>query len=129
MNATDKISGEIADYVLEKELLVSYSKSVLRTTENLQSNAALVQTICGPFKYPLLIFLTPSPMPDKAARVLSKALLPQNYVAMAMVSKPGLSQFILKVIFALQHPPIPIQSFSNETDARAWLQSFKPELR
>jgi len=43
---------------------------------------------------------------------------------MAMVSKPGLSTLIMKIMFHLQKPPIPIRSFTDENKARAWLQKF-----
>jgi hypothetical protein len=113
--------GEIATYWFEGEILVSRSKSVRRTVENLRANAALVAEITEGQPYPLLIFLTHSPMPDKAARKLSNELLPRNYSAMAMVSRPGLANFIMKVLFGLRKPPIPMKSFTDVRDAKAWL--------
>ena len=118
------IRGEIADYVYEQGILISYSKGVKRTVENITGNVALVQQITGGKPVPLLIFLTNSPMPDKATREFSTTQLPVIYSAMAMVSKPGLSQFIMKLLFKFQHPPIPIKSFSNENEARAWLKQY-----
>jgi hypothetical protein len=43
---------------------------------------------------------------------------------MAMVSKPGLAQFIMRILFAFKHPPIPIQSFTNDDEAREWLKQY-----
>lgn len=119
-----RIEAEIADYVLEDKILISYSKSILRTVENIQANAELVNKICNGKKYPLLIFIKSSPMPDKATRALSAKLLGQNYKAMAMVSMPGLSQMIMKLVFRFQKPSIPIEIFSNELAARNWLQQY-----
>jgi hypothetical protein len=113
--------GEIATYWFEGDILVSRSKPVRRTVQNLTTNAGLVTKITDGRPCPLLIFLSDSPMPDKAARKLSNELLPKNYSAMAMVAKPGLANFIMKVLFGLRKPPIPMGSFTDVRDAKAWL--------
>lgn len=120
----DLIKGEIADYLFEDGILYSYSKSVQRTVENINNNVVLVKKITGGKKVPLLIYLSPSPMPDKATRKFSTEQLPQVYSAMAMVSKPGLAQFIMKILFRLKPPPIPMKQFSNDADAREWLKQY-----
>ena len=121
----DIIVGEIATYWIEDGILFSLSKPVLRTVENITGNIALVKQITNDQKMLLLIYLTNSPMPDKATRNYSKEQLPNVYKAMAMVSKPGLAQFIMKLLFQFQQPTIPMKSFSNDRDAREWLQQFK----
>jgi len=73
---------------------------------------------------PLLIYLTNSPIPDKATREFSKQALPKVYKAMAMVSKPGLAQFIMKLLFKFQQPPIPLKSFDNTAAAKSWLNQY-----
>lgn len=118
------IKGEIADYVYKGGILYSYSKSVLRTVQNITENIALVKQITGGKKVPLLIFLSPSPVPDKATRRFSTEQLPHVYKAMAMVAKPGLSQLVMKILFRLKPPPIPMRSFTNEAEARQWLLPF-----
>lgn len=119
------IEGEIADYLLTDDgILISYSKSILRTVENITSNVALVKKIANNKKVPLLIYLKNSPVPDKETRKFSTEQLPQIYTAMAMVSKPGLSQLIMKILFKFQNPPIPIKSFTDDQKARAWLRQF-----
>ena len=116
--------GEIATYWFEGDVLVSRSKPVRRTVNNLRGNAALVREITGGKPVPLLIYLTDSPMPDKAARALSNELLPTNYCAMAMISPPGLARFIMKVLFGLRKPPIPMKVFDEVRDAKAWLLQY-----
>ncbi|MHA8075467.1 SpoIIAA family protein [Aquirufa sp. TARAVU-A1A] len=119
------IEGEIANYRLDESgILYSYSKSVLRTVPLMERNRELVKSIAGDKPVPLLIFLKNSPMPDKATRDYSKSILPEIYSAMAMVSKPGLSTLIMKLLFAFQKPPIPMKSFTNEETAKAWLLSL-----
>ena len=117
--------GEIASYWIDDGILYSLSKPVLRTVENISGNIALVKQITNDQKMPLLIYLTKSPIPDKTTRNFSKEQLPNVYMAMAMVSKPGLAQFIMKLLFKFQQPPIPMKSFTNEQDAKDWLQQFK----
>lgn len=41
-----------------------------------------------------------------------------------MVSKPGLSKFIMNILFALKKPPIPIKSFTDDKEAKEWLRSY-----
>ena len=119
------IEGEIANYRLDESgILYSYSKSVLRTVPLMERNRELVKSIAGDKPVPLLIFLKNSPMPDKATRDYSKSILPEIYSAMAMVSKPGLSSLIMKLLFAFQKPPIPMKSFTDEETAKAWLLSL-----
>jgi hypothetical protein len=119
------IEGEIANYRLDESgILYSYSKSVLRTVPLMERNKELVKSIAGDKPVPLLIFLKNSPMPDKTTRDYSKSILPEIYSAMAMVSKPGLSSLIMKLLFAFQKPPIPMKSFSDEETAKAWLLSL-----
>ncbi|GAA4212410.1 hypothetical protein GCM10022289_43280 [Pedobacter jeongneungensis] len=119
------IEGEIADYLLTDDgILISYSKSILRTVENISANVALVKKITGNKKVPLLIYLKNSPVPDKETRKFSTEQLPQIYTAMAMVSKPGLAQLIMKILFKFQIPPIPMKSFTDDKKAMEWLKQF-----
>ncbi|MGZ4037316.1 MAG: DUF7793 family protein [Bacteroidia bacterium] len=83
-----------------------------------------MKQITGNKKVPLLIYLCDSPVPDKATRKFSAEQLPNVYTAMAMVSKPGLAQLIMSILFRLRTPPIPIKSFSDDIAAKEWLQQF-----
>jgi len=124
-DSQELIKGEIADYRLGNDgILYSYSKNILRTVKNISENVELVKKITSGKPVPLLIYLCNSPVPDKAARKLSREKLPEIYKAMAMVSKPGLSQFIMKILFSFQKPPIPMRSFTGVTEAREWLKQF-----
>ena len=117
--------GEIATYWFDDNgILVSLSKSVLRTVENISSNVALVRSIANNNPVPLLIYLANSPIPDKQTRKFSTKQLPSVYSAMAMVCKPGLSKFIMNILFGLKPPPIPMKSFTNDVAATEWLKQF-----
>jgi hypothetical protein len=74
---------------------------------------------------PLLIYLYDSPVPDKETRRFSTTQLPVIYSAMAMVSKPGLAQFIMKILFTLKPPPIPMKSFTDDLQAKEWLKQYR----
>ena len=117
--------GEIATYWFDDNILVSLSKSPKRTIENISGNVALVKKITNNTPVPLLIYLSDSPVPDKATRQFSTEQLPVIYSAMAMVSKPGLSKFIMNILFSLKLPPIPMKSFSDDEEAKAWLRSLQ----
>lgn len=117
--------SEVATLWFEADgILVSLSKSPRRTVENLGANIALVKKITGGKKPPLLIYLSPSPVPDKAARAFAAEQLPHVYKAMAMVSSSGLGKLIMNFLFALKPPTIPMKSFADEGRAREWLRQF-----
>lgn len=122
---TQLLKGEIADYYLDSEgILYSYSKSPKRTVKNISENIALVKQITGDKKVPLLIYLSNSPVPDKETRRFSTEQLPNVYTAMAMISKGGLAQVIMNILFKFKPPPIPMRSFSDDKEAREWLKQF-----
>jgi len=119
------IKGEIADYYFSSEgILYSYSKSTTRTVKNISENIALVKQITGGKKIPLLIYLSKSSVPDKETRKFSAEQLPHVYTAMAMVSKGGLAQFIMNILFKFRQPPIPMKSFTEDKEAKEWLKQF-----
>ena len=118
------VEGVIADYYVEDEILVSLSKNPKRTIENIKGNIELVKKITNNKKVPLLIFLSNSPVPDKATQKFATEQLPEVYTAMAMVSKAVLAKLIMNVLFKLKPPPIPIKNFTNETEAKAWLKQY-----
>src|SRR5205809_8135183 len=119
------IKGEIADYQLDNDgILYSYSKSPKRTVKSITENITLVKKITGNKKVPLLIYLSNSPVPDKETRKFSTEQLPHVYTAMAMVSKPGLAQFIMNLLFSLKKPPIPMKSFTDDQEAKEWLKQY-----
>ncbi len=122
-----QIKGVIADYYFDQNhhILYAYSKNILRTPQLIRENVALVKSITNNQKVPLIIHLTKSPIPDKETQKISKELMTEVYTAMAMVSKPGLAQLIMKVLFSFSKPPIPMKSFTNETDALRWINSLK----
>lgn len=117
--------GEIATYWFDGNILVSLSKNPKRTVENISGNVALVKKITNNTPVPLLIYLSDSPVPDKATRQFSTQQIPVIYSAMAMVSKPGLSKFIMNILFSLKPPPIPMKSFSDAQEAKEWLLSLQ----
>ena len=121
---TQIYKGEMADYWFDEGILISLSKSVKRTVENISGNVALVKQITGNKPVPLLIYLSNSPVPDAATRRFSTEQLPVIYSAMAMVSKPGLSKFIMNILFSLRPPPIPMKSFTDDKEAKKWLKEY-----
>ena len=117
--------SEIATYWFEDDgILVSLYKDVKRTVENIAANVALVKRITDNKRAPLLIYLTNSPVPDKATRQFSTAQLPTVYTAMAMIADRGLTKLIMNLLFRFQSPPIPMKNFTDIAEARAWLRQY-----
>jgi hypothetical protein len=120
----ETFEGEIATYWFDDGILVSLSKNPKRTVENIKANVQLVKRITNNKPVPLLIYLSNSPVPGKDARKFSTEQLPVIYSAMAMVSRPGLSKFIMNILFALKPPPIPMKGFTDDKEAKTWLRQF-----
>lgn len=120
----EQIETDIATYWLEDGILVSRSKSVRRTVDNLRESHKIIKQMTGGKKLPHLVFLTRSAVPDKDAREFSTASLPDLYTAMALVSNGGLGTFIMNLLFKMKPPTVPMRSFSNEADAREWLKGY-----
>lgn len=116
--------GEIADYYFDDGILVSLSKNPKRTVENITANIKLVKSITGNKKVPLLIYLCNSSIPDKETQKFSAQMLPEAYKAMAMVSKPGLASFIIKLLFKFKPSPIPMKNFTDDIQAKNWLKQY-----
>ena len=119
------ISSSIATYSRNGEILISRSLPVQRTVNNLKENAEIVRSITNGKRTKVLVFLCNSPVPDKIARKLSAELVPQLYSAMALVSKPGLAQLVMKMVFAFQNPAIPVKIFTDSETAIIWLRKQK----
>ncbi|HTQ28537.1 MAG TPA: hypothetical protein VMI35_10430 [Puia sp.] len=120
----ETFEGEIATYWFDEGILVSLSNNIRRTVANISSNVALVKQITHQQRVPLLIYLKNSPMPDKETRKFSTEKVPEIYKAMAMVSKPGLANFIMTLLFKLNPPPIPMKNFTDDREAKEWLKQF-----
>jgi hypothetical protein len=117
--------GEIATYWIDDDgILVSLSKNPRRTIANITDNVALVKRITNDKKIPLLIYLSNSPVPDKATQKFSTEQLPNVYSAMAIISEPGLASFIMNLLFKFQAPPIPMKKFTDEKEAKEWLKQY-----
>jgi hypothetical protein len=124
-NTIQLVEGEIADYWYAPDgILYSYSKSPRRTVKNITENIALVKRITNNKIVPLLIYLSNSPVPDKATRKFAAEQLPNVYSAMAMISQPGLSKFIMNILFSIKPPAIPMKSFTDDQKAKEWLIQF-----
>lgn len=116
------ISSTIATYYKNGEILISKSLPVQRTVNNLMENAEIVRSISNGKRIKVMVILCNSPVPDKNARKLSAELVPQLYSAMALVSKPGLAQLVMKMVFAFQNPGIPVKIFTDAQSAEKWLK-------
>jgi hypothetical protein len=102
------IKGEISRLLVRQRgyIIFLVKKSNPGPLKILPKILNLVKRITHNKKVPLLIYLSKSPVPDKATRKFSTEQLPNIYTAMAMVSKPGLTKLIMNVLFKFKAPPI-----------------------
>ena len=117
--------SELSTYWFDDEgILMSLSKSPKRTLENTRESFELVKRITNNKKACLLVYLANSKKPDKQTLEYVRNELPNVYKAMAMVSKSGLGEIIMNIIFKLKPPAIPMKTFSNEAEAKKWLKQY-----
>ncbi|VVT30060.1 MULTISPECIES: hypothetical protein [unclassified Imperialibacter] len=64
-------------------------------------------------------------MPDKETQKFSREMLPEIYTTMAVVSNPGLSRFIMNLLFSMSKPPISMKSFTDAEKAKKWMRKVK----
>jgi hypothetical protein len=119
--------GEIATYWFEDDILISLPKSLRRTIEKVANNTALVQQATEGRKIPVLVYLKPYPIPDRATRKFAAEQIPNLYTAMAMVSKPGLANYVMNIMFAFSPPPVPMKHFTDDWAAKEWLRQYTDE--
>lgn len=125
MNKEERIRGELADYSMGTDgILTAYSHSTRRTVESVTRNLALVKTITGGKRVPLLLFVVDSPVPDAETRRFSAKKVGENYCAMAMVCRPGLGALVLRMVFGMKSSPIPTRIFTDPDKAKNWLLHY-----
>ncbi|MFM2135998.1 MAG: hypothetical protein RL021_1398 [Bacteroidota bacterium] len=125
MHNQELIRGELADYSMGSDgILTAYSHSTRRTVESITRNLALVKTITGGKRVPLLLFLVDSPIPDAETRRFSAKKVGENYCAMAMVCRPGLGALVLRMVFGIKSSTIPSRIFTDSEKAKNWLLQF-----
>lgn len=105
-------------------ILVSLSKSVTRTVENVKGNYELVSKITNGKPIPVIVFLTNSKKPSKETRDYVNSVLPKMYKAMAIVSNSGVGEFVMNFLFRMSKPVIPMKVFRDEKSAREWLRNY-----
>jgi hypothetical protein len=116
---------EIATFWMGPEgILYSISKPPRRTVANITANMAMVREISPNRKPPLLVYLCPSPVPDRETRKLVTRHLPELYSAMAMIADSRLAKLIMNILFSVNKPPIPMKTFSDPEKAKGWLSLY-----
>lgn len=121
-NQETLLSGKIANYAFKNGILYSYSKNIKRTVELISENIAFVKSITGNQPVPVILFLTPSPKPDRETRQFSANHIHEIYSCMAIVATKSLSYFVLRMVFGFQKPSIPTKLFTNLSDAENWIK-------
>ena len=117
--------GRLGTYWIDDEgILISVSTPEQRTLQNTKENVELIKRITNNRKVCVLVYLTRSKRPDKKTREYVKREMGNIYKSMAIVSKGGLGELVMNVLFKLSTPPIPMKTFSNDAEAREWLKQF-----
>jgi len=117
--------GELADFWLEEDgILCAVSKMVPRTLENQKANYDLIRAITSNKRVCLLADNTLTYEPDDATRKYMATELPKVFKAMAVTSRTVFGQAVSDTFLYYHGTPVPIKTFKDENEARAWLRQF-----
>src|ERR1043166_2740688 len=116
---------EIATSWLDDDgILYQISKPPQRTIKNVTENLEAIRKLTGGKKVCVIVFVSKGSPPDQATRKFVNEQLPKNYKAMAIVSKSGVGKFIMNLLFSFSAPVIPMKTFGNVEEARAWIGQY-----
>lgn len=117
--------GELADFWFDEEgILCAVSKMVPRTVENQKENYELIRQITGGKRVCLLADNTLTYEHDDTTRKLMATEIPKVFKAMAVFSRTIFGQAVSDTFLYYQGSLIPIKTFKNEPEARAWLRQY-----
>ena len=117
--------GELADFWFDEEgFLCAVSKMVPRTFENQTGNYELIRQITGGKRVCLLEDNTLTYEHDDTTRKLMATEIPKVFKAMAVISRTVFGQAVSDTFLCYQGTPVPIKTFKDEPEARAWLRQY-----
>jgi hypothetical protein len=117
--------GELASFWFDEDgILCAVSKKVPRTMEKQKANYALVREITGNKRVCLLADNTDTYTQDDITRKYSAQEMPELFKAMAVISRTAIARAASHLFLYFHGEPIPIKSFDNEKEAKAWLKPF-----
>jgi len=120
--------GELADFWFDEHgILCAVSKMIPRTLENQHRNYQLIKKITGGKKVCLLADNTLTYEQDDTTRKLMAIEIPKLFKAMAVFSRTIFGQAVSDTFLYYQGSPIPIKTFKDEKEAKAWLLQYVDE--
>jgi len=121
----DVFEGELAVFWFDEEgFLCAVAKNTPRTLEMQKENFDFIRKITSNNKVCLLAENSNGSPQDKETRAFSTKEMPNIFKAMAVLSASVFGQTMSKSFVAAEKPPIPIQHFADEKEARGWLRQY-----
>ena len=108
----------------EKGILNWLSNETTRTISLLEDTYAMVNLITGAEKVPMLVDATLSKPMDKPVREYTEVELPKLFRAIAVFSNSALGEVTTMMFLKLNEAIVPVKFFSNEKDAKEWLNQY-----
>jgi len=116
---------ELAFYWMENDMLLcSVTKSTPRTVENIISTFELIEEITEGKKVCLLSDTTATGSRPDYARAISIKMVVNYFKALAMFSISPFGKLVVNSFITVSCEPIPMKLFSNELEAREWLNEY-----
>jgi hypothetical protein len=109
-------------------LRIDFSQYDRITLASIQYAHARHLALCADRKIPALVKgKAVASVEYKAQRYLSSAEVAAGIAAGAIVVKSFLERHLARMFIMYHRPPYPVQVFSDEADALAWLRGFLPQ--
>jgi hypothetical protein len=116
---------ELADYWLENDILLcSVCKAAPRSVEALERSFQLIAEITNGRKVCLLTDTSVAGFGSEKARGFSISASGNHFKAMAMISNASYSSLLVNTFMTFNAQPLPMNMFSNESEARKWLENY-----
>lgn len=111
----------------EDGILYSISKPVPRTLENTKETFDMVENLVGNRKVCVLADIAKLQPMDKETREYVANITPKFFKAYAIISTSALGRMITNIFITLKPSSVPTKFFSNEQEAKKWLNQFLHE--
>jgi hypothetical protein len=124
-NAQVKDWGTSTTWFDEDGILYSISKKgPQHSLEDTKKRFAEFKKVIGNNKVCMLIDVTNTNESTREIRNYAAEELPKIVKAIAMVSTSAVGKMLANLFFTLKTQPYPTKMFTNEKDAKKWLQQF-----
>ena len=91
--------------------------------EYFKDDAEAFENITKEKKYPIICFVDNLNRMDKKSEKFMRSVIKKHFLVQAIVTKNKWTVFTINTIIKVMGHPIPMQLFTNKTDAKKWMDT------